>query len=79
MEYCSAIKKNEILPFVTWMDLETMLNEIYVRQTRQTPYDFTHMCNLKNKANEQIKWNRNKLVNIEKKLMAAKGEGGEKM
>ena len=30
MEYCSATKKNEILPFVTtWMDLEgIMLSEI---------------------------------------------------
>ena len=29
MEYYSAIKKNEILPFVTWMDLEGIrLSEI---------------------------------------------------
>ena len=31
IEYCSAIKKNEILPFVTtWMDLEVtkMLSEV---------------------------------------------------
>ena len=35
MEYLSAIKKNEIMPFAaTWMDLETfMLNEI--RKTRR--------------------------------------------
>ena len=35
MEYCSAIKKNEILPFVEmWMDLEnTMLSEISQRKT----------------------------------------------
>ena len=41
---CWAIKKNEILPFVTaWMDLEgIMLSEINksVRK-RQIPYDFT--------------------------------------
>ena len=40
MEYYSAIKKNEIMPFAaTWMDLEMIiLNE--VRQ-RQIPYDIT--------------------------------------
>ena len=35
MEYYSAIKKNEILPFATtWMELEgIMLNEIIQRKT----------------------------------------------
>ena len=29
MEYYSAIKKNEIMPFVmTWMDLEIMLSDV---------------------------------------------------
>ena len=38
MEYYSAIKKNEILPFVTtWMDLESiMLSEI--SQTEKNKY-----------------------------------------
>ena len=41
MEYYSAIKKNEILPFATtWMELQgIMLSEI---RERQIPYDFTH-------------------------------------
>ena len=36
MEYCSTIKKNEILPFATrWMDLESiMLNAISQRKTK---------------------------------------------
>ena len=48
MEYYSAIKKNEILPFATmWMELEgIMLNEIRKRQI----YDFTHMRNLRYKT-----------------------------
>ena len=35
MEYYSAVKKNEILPFATmWMELEdTMLSEISQRKT----------------------------------------------
>ena len=50
MEYYSAIKKNEILPFATtWMDLEgIMLSEIRERQI----YDFTHMRTLREKADE---------------------------
>ena len=40
MEYYSAIKKNEILPFATtWMELEgIILSEI---RERQKSYDFT--------------------------------------
>ena len=50
MEYYPAIKKNEILPFVTtWMDLES----ITLNKTSQILYDFAYMWNLKNKTNEQ--------------------------
>ena len=56
MEYYSAIKKNDILPFATiCMDLEgIMLSEMSDRE-RQILYDFTCMWNLKNKTNEQTK------------------------
>ena len=49
MEYDSAVKKNEIMPFaVTWMDLEmTILSE--VGQTDKDKYDITHMWILKKK------------------------------
>ena len=52
MEYCSAIKKNETLPFAaTWMDLEgIMLSEMSDRE-RQILCDFTYMWNLKNTRN----------------------------
>ena len=50
VEYYSALKKNEIMPFaVTWMDLEILiLSE--VRQ-RQILYDITYMWNLKHDTN----------------------------
>ena len=49
MEYYSAIKKNEVIPFAaTWVDLEIIiLGE--VSQQRQISYDITYMWNLKQK------------------------------
>ena len=51
MEYYSAIKKNEILPFATtWMELEgIILSEI---RERQKSYDFTHTRILRDKTDE---------------------------
>ena len=44
MEYYSAIKKNEIMPFaITWMELETLiLSEVMSERERQ-PYDITYL------------------------------------
>ena len=52
MEYYSAIKKNENLPFATtWMDLEgIMLSEMSDRE-RQQLYVNIYMYDLKNKTN----------------------------
>ena len=46
MEYYSATKKNEIMPFAaTWMDLEVIiLSEV---SQRQIPYEITYMWNVK--------------------------------
>ena len=91
MEYYSAIKKNEILPFTTtWMQLESIMlsdnNSVRERQVRerQIPYDFTHMWNLRNKTNEQRKKRerdkpRNGLLTIENKPMVTRGDVGEGM
>ena len=51
MDYYSAIKKNEILPFATtWMKLEGItLSEM---SQRQISYDVTHMRNLRYKTDE---------------------------
>ena len=43
MEYCSAIKNNEILPFAaTWMDLEVII----LSEVSQTEKDKYHMTSL---------------------------------
>ena len=55
MEYYSAIKKNEIMPFAaTWMDLEfVILSE--VSQAEKDKYMISHICGiLKNGTNELI-------------------------
>ena len=56
MEYYSATRKNEILPFATmWVELECiMLSEISQVRERQIPFDFTHMWNLRNKIDEHM-------------------------
>ena len=47
VEYYSAIKRNEIMPFAaTWMDLEIIILSKSNRE-RQIPYDTTYMWNLK--------------------------------
>ena len=53
MEYYSAIKNNEIMPFAaTWMDPEINLLSKSERE-RQISYDITYMRNLKkNDTNE---------------------------
>ena len=49
MEYYSAIKKNEIMPFAaTWMDLESViLGEVKSDREQETLYDIPSMWNLK--------------------------------
>ena len=46
MEYYSAIKKNEILPFAIWMDLEgIMLSEI-TQTEKDKYYVISLMCGI---------------------------------
>ena len=55
MEYYSAIKKNEIMPFAaTWMDLEIIILSEVSQTEKDIPYDITYMWNLKNNTNELI-------------------------
>ena len=55
MEYYSAIKNSEIMPFAaTWMDLEIIIQS-EVNQTDKDKYDIAYMQNLKkNDTNELI-------------------------
>ena len=54
MEYYTAEREKEILPFVTaWMDLENiMLSEISQVVKDKLPYDLTYKWNLINNTNK---------------------------
>ena len=79
MEYYSAIKENEIMPYaVTWINLEIIiLSE--VSQPEKGKY---YIISLKYGIfkMKRYKWtylkNRNRLKNVENKLMVTKGERG---
>ena len=68
----SATKKNEIMPFAaTWMGLEIIILSKSERKTNIIQYYL--WWNLKDKTNEPI-YNRNRLTNIENRLLFASGE-----
>ena len=75
MEYYSAIKNNEIMPFAaTWMDLDIMiLSEV---RERQISYDIAYTWNLRKRHKWIYFQNRKRLTDTENKLMVTKGEGG---
>ena len=54
MEYYSAIKNNEIMPFAaTWMDLEMIiLREVNQAEKADATQDVTYMWNLKHGTDE---------------------------
>ena len=72
VKYYPAIKRNEILPFVTmWIDLEgIILSEIHQRE-RQI-HDFTYRWNL---TKEQTEQNRNRLIDTGGKLLVTRQKG----
>ena len=74
VEYNSATKKNEIMPFTaTWMDLEIIMLGEVSQTEKDNYYDVTYMQNLKNSKNELIYKTE---IDIENKPMVTKGKGG---
>ena len=55
MEYYSAIKKDDIMPFAaTWMELENLILSEMSQKDRQIPYDITYNWNLISSTNEHL-------------------------
>ena len=72
MEYYSAIKKNEILPFTaTWMDLVNIILSEVSQTEKEILYDITYMWNLKNTTNKQTLRHRKQTYGYQR------GEGGK--
>ena len=80
MEYYSALKKNEIMPFAaTLMNLEIIKLSEVSQTERQMPYDITYMWNLKYDTNELIYKTETDSQTWKTNLSLPKGMGGRKI
>ena len=57
------------------MELEGIMLSDISQMEKKIPYDFTHMCNITNKINEQTKPNKNKHIDTENRVVITKGKG----
>jgi hypothetical protein len=78
-EYFSAIRKDEIVPFaVTWLNLET----ITLSETSQAEKDKHHKtlltCGILKRYKQTYLQNRNRVTNVENKLMITRGKWGRR-
>ena len=74
MEYCSVIKKNEILPFAAiWLGVKCHIEWSKSDREEEISYDISYTWNLKrNDTNELTK---QRLTDLENELMAARRKG----
>ena len=57
MEYYTAERKKELLPFVTvWMDLESIMLCETSQVIKKIPYNLIYKGNLINKTSKQVKY-----------------------
>ena len=76
MNYYSAIKKNEIIPFAaTWLALEIII----LSEVSQTEKDKYMVPLIRGIFKKWYKWTylqkRNRLTDVENKLMVTRGDG----
>ena len=77
MEYYSAKKKNQIVPFAaTWTDLVIIIRSESSQTEQQISYDTAYMWNLKKWYKLTYLQNRNRPTDTENKFMVTKEEEG---
>ena len=78
MDYYSAIKKNEIMPFAaTWMDLEIIILSEVSRTAKDKYHLISLICRIfKNDTNELIYKTERDSQSLKTKLLLPKGKGG---
>ena len=75
MEYYSAMKRNEIVPFAeAWVDLETYTEWCMSEREKEISYVNAYMWNLEKWYRWSYLQNRNRGTDVENKHMDTKGE-----
>ena len=73
VEYHSVIRKNKLMPSqATRMDLEGLIPNEMSDKEGQIPYNIAYMWHLKKRCKLTYLQNRNRLTDIESKLMVTK-------
>ena len=74
MEYYSAMKKDETMPFTaTWTDVQIAILSEVGQAEGKISYDITYMWNLKYDTAKLLK--KQKKTHTHRKLIVSKGEG----
>ena len=69
-------KKNEIMPFAaTWMDLEIIIPSEFSQKGKDKYHMISLICGIENMTQMNLFMKRNRITEIENRLVAAKGEG----
>ena len=77
IEYYSAIKQNKIIPFAaTWTQLDLSILSELSQKEKDKYHMILHIWKVKYGKHEPICFvNRNRLIDIENRLVIPKGEG----
>ena len=80
MEYYSATKRNEIVPFAKmWMDLETVLQDAVNQKVKNKYRILMHICGIQKNGTEEPVGKEQIETDIEKKSMDSKGRSEDGM
>ena len=74
MEYYSAVKKNDIMPFAaTWMELETLILSEMSQKDKDKYHRISLITGIQHTAQMNLSTEK-KIMDLENRLVVAKGE-----